>query len=141
MMHISSMQTGSPPKTPPAAFGARLRELREEANLSQREVADVLGISQPSYAKWERREVAITASQLRTLADTLRCEVTDFFTDDEPKRKPGPTGRAKRTFEEVSQLPRHHQRHILDVLETMMRVYQQPEAAEAEPEEAAASTS
>ena len=137
-MHIQSMQTGRPPKTPAAAFGARLRELREEANLSQREVGEVLGISQPSYAKWERREVAITASQLRTLADTLGCDVADFFSEDEPKRKPGPTGRARRTLEVVSKLPRHHQRHLLDVIETMMRVYQQPDDSKAGKETAEA---
>ena len=118
------MQTGRPPKTPPAAFGARLRELREDANLSQREIADALGISQPSYAKWERREVAVTATQLRTLAEIMGCEVADFFSEDEPRRKRGPTGRAKRTFEIVSQLPRHRQREILELVERLADIHQ-----------------
>ena len=124
MMHNSDMQTGRPPKTPPAAFGARLRELREDANLSQREIADALGISQPSYAKWERREVAVTATQLRTLAEIMGCEVADFFSEDEPRRKRGPTGRAKRTFEIVSQLPRHRQREILELVERLADIHQ-----------------
>jgi len=124
MMHIPGMQTGRPPLSPPAQFGARLRELREEANLSQREVAEVLGISQPSYAKWERREVAVTASQLQLLAETFGCEAADFFTDDEPSRKPGPLGRAKKVFEEVSRLPRHRQREILDITERLAAIHQ-----------------
>jgi len=118
------MQTGRPPLTPPAQFGARLRELREEANLSQKEVAGVLGISQPSYAKWERREVAVTASQLSVLAETLGCEVGDFFSNGEANRQRGPLGRAKKVFEEISQLPRHRQRDILDIVERLVAIHQ-----------------
>ena len=117
------MQTGRPPLSPASKFGARLRELREDANLSQREVAQVLGSSQPSYAKWERRDVAVTASQLELLAESLGCNVADFFTDDSPNRKRGPVGRAKKVFEQVSQLPRHRQREILDITERLTAIH------------------
>ena len=121
------MQTGRPPLSPASEFGTRLRELREEAKISQKEVAIVLGISQPSYAKWERREVAVSPSQLRLLAETFGCEVGNFFTDDEVKKPRGPVGRAKKMFEEVSQLPRYRQRDILEIVERLLAIHQRAE--------------
>ncbi|MCL2797115.1 MAG: helix-turn-helix domain-containing protein [Firmicutes bacterium] len=35
-------------------FGERLKELREQQRLSQRAMASVLGIAQPSYIRYER---------------------------------------------------------------------------------------
>lgn len=35
------------------AIGERLKELREKKNMSQREVAQALGISQPAYSYFE----------------------------------------------------------------------------------------
>ena len=34
-------------------FKKRLKQLRKEANLTQKEIASKLGISQPTYAQWE----------------------------------------------------------------------------------------
>ena len=34
-------------------FAERLKELRLEANLSQRDLAKALGVSQPAVARWE----------------------------------------------------------------------------------------
>ena len=36
-------------------FAKRIKELRLEKNLSQREVAKILGLSQPSYIRYELR--------------------------------------------------------------------------------------
>jgi transcriptional regulator with XRE-family HTH domain len=112
---------GRPPKSNRSAFGERLQFLREQANLTQREVAAQLGISQPSYVKWERRDIGITRDRLKQLASALGVEVEDFFsTDDRPKRN-GPVGRARKTFEVISRLPRSRQKQILDVVDVLMR--------------------
>ena len=103
--------------------------MREEANLSQKEVALVLGISQPSYAKWERKDVAITGSQLELLAETLGCDPGDFFSNDEPSRRRGPIGRSQKVFEEISRLPRFRQRDILDITERLIAIHSREELA------------
>ncbi|MBY5034514.1 helix-turn-helix transcriptional regulator [Streptococcus gallolyticus] len=36
-----------------ATFTERLKELRQKNNLTQKELADILGVSQGSYANWE----------------------------------------------------------------------------------------
>ena len=116
------MPAGRPAKQERSAFGTRLTQLRETAKLSQREISEALGIAQPSYAAWERRSVAITPEQLQRLAEILGCEVEDFFLDDgNDRKKPGPVGRARKTFETVSQLPRPKQKKILDVVDMLIK--------------------
>lgn len=119
--YYSSMsKIGRPPKSKRSAFGERLQSLREQAKLTQREVAHQLGISQPSYVKWERRDIGITRDRLHQLAEILGVEVEDFFSiDDRPKRN-GPVGRARTLFERVSHLPRSHQQRILGTVEDML---------------------
>lgn len=115
------MKTGRPPKSERSDFGARIQKFREAAGLSQREVAEGLGISQPSYAAWERRNVGLTQDQLERLANIFKIEVVDFFTLEEQRgRKGGPVGRAKTTFETVSKLPRPQQQKILDVVDALL---------------------
>lgn len=115
------MKTGRPPKSQRSEFGAKIQKYREAAGLSQREVAESLGISQPSYAAWERRNVGLTSGQLEELASIFKIEVVDFFTTEEQRqRRGGPVGRARTTFEAVSKLPRPKQKKILDVVEALL---------------------
>lgn len=119
--HDPMSKTGRPPKTKRSAFGERLQFLREQANLTQREMAEQLGISQPSYVKWERRDIGLTRDRLQQLAAILGVEIENFFsTTDSPKRN-GPVGRARKTFETISSLPRSRQKQILDVVDILVR--------------------
>lgn len=80
-----------------------------------------MDISQPSYAAWERRDVALAPEQLKRLAHILGVEATDFFSsEDETPRRNGPVGRARKTFEAISSLPRSRQKQILDVIDVLM---------------------
>jgi transcriptional regulator with XRE-family HTH domain len=113
--------TGRPAKTERSTLGQRIAAMREAANLSQREVAAGLGIAQPSYAAWERRNVALTHEQLKKLAHILGVQVTDLFSEsDQPATRNGPVGRARKTFEAVSALPRSRQKQLLDVVDILM---------------------
>jgi len=112
---------GRPSKTKRSAFGERLQFLREQANLTQREVAAALGISQPSYAAWESRDVGLTLDQLLKLANVLGVDVEEFLSTGEKPKRNGPVGRARKTFETISSLPRSRQKQILDVVEILLR--------------------
>jgi transcriptional regulator with XRE-family HTH domain len=114
-------KVGRPSKSKRSAFGERLQFLREEANLTQRDVAAQLGISQPSYAAWENRDVGLTLDQLRKLADVLGVDIEEFLLNDEKPKRNGPVGRARKTFEVISRLPRSRQKQILDVVDVLMR--------------------
>ena len=115
------MKAGRPAKSERADFGVRLHALREAAGLTQQQVAEQLGITQASYALWERRNVALRADQLARLAEILSVS-TDALIVGAPqgKSRGGPTGKARRLFEQVSKLPRAQQQHVLTVVESFV---------------------
>lgn len=57
----------------------RLKEFREKMNLSQREIADMLGIAQPYYWKWETGKSFPNAKQILQLCSVLNCTPNDLF--------------------------------------------------------------
>ena len=56
-------------------FNERLKELRIEKQLSQKELADLLSTGQSSISAWERGEREPLAHQLIDLARVLECSV------------------------------------------------------------------
>lgn len=105
-------------------FGQRLHDARLQAGLSQKQVAEELGITQPSYADWERRSVAIKPEYLPQLAELLEVS-TDYLIGVSPTngRRGGPTGKLRRLFEEVGGLSRHQQQRIASVIEDMVTAH------------------
>lgn len=121
MPYNDHMNTGRPSLHERTAFGERLHAAREARGLSQAQVAERLGMSQNAYACWERRPVALRPDQIQQLADTLGVSVEELFANDARNdRKVGPTGKARRLFEEVSRLPRKRQQRILAVVQDML---------------------
>ena len=67
------------------AYIKRIRDLREDHDLTQREVAAVLGTSQTMYARYERGANELPLRHLMTLATYYNVS-TDYLlgvTDDE----------------------------------------------------------
>ena len=115
------MNTGRPSTQPRTPFGERLHAAREARGLSQAQVAKQLGMSQNAYACWERKSVALRPDQVEQLAQILGVSVEALFNGTaEADRKGGPTGKARRVFEEVSRLPRKRQQRIVSVVEDML---------------------
>lgn len=56
-------------------FCQRLKELRREKQLSQKEVGDLTGVGQSSISAWERGEREPLAHQLIVLAAFFNCSV------------------------------------------------------------------
>lgn len=112
------MQAGRPSKHPRTAFGERLHAARSAAGLSQAQVAEQLGITQTSYADWERHPVALRPDQIEQLTRILKVSVEQLYGGDAAAkaRRGGPMGKARTLFEEVSRLPRSQQQHVLRVV-------------------------
>jgi transcriptional regulator with XRE-family HTH domain len=114
-------QMGRPTDRKRTAFGERLAVARETAGLSQRELADKLGVRQSVLSWWERQPVALRPEQLTTLAEILGTTTDQLLgRNTEKKRGTGPTGKAKKIFDAVSRLPRHHQEKIVAVVESFV---------------------
>jgi len=119
--YTAGMNTGRPAKRERTAFGARLHALREAAGLSQQDVAARLGITQPAYALWERRNISVRVDQLCEVAKIFRVPVEElFYEPGAARQRSGPVGKARKVFEQVSQLPRNRQQRIVSVVEDML---------------------
>jgi transcriptional regulator with XRE-family HTH domain len=116
--YTSDVQTGRPTTRERTPFGQRLHTLREQAGLSQQQLAERLGLTQRAYAHWERNPVALRPEQLLSLAEALNVSVDDLVgTNGSKKRGTGPTGKMKQLFEAASRLPRSQQQKITALLE------------------------
>ena len=115
------MNTGRPASQPRSPFGERLHAAREARGLSQAQMAEKLGMSQNAYACWERKPVALRPDQIEQLTTILNMPIEVLFNGNGGMdRKGGPTGKARRVFEEVSRLPRKRQQRIVGVVEDML---------------------
>ena len=56
-----------------------LRELREEAGLSQQRIADILGVNRMTYSYWENGQVTIPSDKAYTLAHYYDCSIDYLF--------------------------------------------------------------
>jgi transcriptional regulator with XRE-family HTH domain len=116
--YTPDVQTGRPTTRERTPFGQRLHTLREQAGLSQQQLAERLGLTQRAYAHWERNPVALRPDQLLNLAQTLNVSVDELVgTNGTKKRGTGPTGKMKQLFEAASRLPRSQQQKIASLLE------------------------
>jgi transcriptional regulator with XRE-family HTH domain len=124
-VYTRDMTMGRPTDRKRTPFGQRLVETREAAGMSQRDLADKLGITQRALSWWEREPVALKPEQLSALAEALNV-TADYLLgrDVKPKRGTGPTGKAQKVFEDVSKLPRHQQKKIIDVVESFVAQHQ-----------------
>lgn len=66
-------------------FSERLKDLRKQAGLTQVDVAEKLGISQPAYASWERGAKKPTQENLVKIAQILNVSVDYLVGNSEEK--------------------------------------------------------
>lgn len=64
----------------------RIRELREDLGLSQRDLSKLVGVGQPVLSQWEKGDKFPKAERLPVLATALCCEISDLFVPDERAR-------------------------------------------------------
>ncbi len=57
-----------------------LRNIREDHDIKQRELAEILHVSQNTYSQYETGTIALTADVLIELADYYNCSV-DYLLD------------------------------------------------------------
>ncbi len=86
------------------SLGERLRQLRSERNISQRDLAHLAGLSPNSISLIERDETSPSVATLQSLATALSIRMSYFFEEETPSSvlhiKPG--GRPKIESEGVS---------------------------------------
>jgi transcriptional regulator with XRE-family HTH domain len=101
--------------------GKHLRGLREASGLSQRELAQRLGVHHSNIGFWESGATPPRSDVLPGMADALGVRVEELL-GHEVKRKiiAAPSGRARLAFDAISKLPKRQQQKIVEVVEAMV---------------------
>ena len=63
----------------PETFGSLLKEARRRRQLSQREVAEQLGVAESTYANWEQGRRDPSIADLLKLMEALNLDLRDLF--------------------------------------------------------------
>ncbi len=84
-------------------FGARLRELREAAGLTQQELASKAGVQWETISRWERGAREPSWSNVLALAGVLGVDCTAFNmpAGENTPPEPQPRGRPRKTDAEA----------------------------------------
>jgi transcriptional regulator with XRE-family HTH domain len=62
--------------------GFNIRKAREKKGFSQEYMAEILNISQASYARLENEDTKITVERLHKIAEILEANIIEFFDTD-----------------------------------------------------------
>lgn len=60
-------------------MGAKIRQFREQLGMTQKELAEALGLQQATISFWENGKIAPSNQNLIRLADILGCKPGDLF--------------------------------------------------------------
>lgn len=63
-------------------IGFNIRKIRESKGFSQHYMANILDISQASYARIENEDTKVTVDRLYKIAEVLDTNIIDFFNAD-----------------------------------------------------------
>jgi transcriptional regulator with XRE-family HTH domain len=76
----------------PEWFGARLRELREAAGLTQQQLADKVGCTWQTVSRWERGQAEPGWTQILAISESLNISCEEFRKEP-AEREPSKAGR------------------------------------------------
>lgn len=120
--YASGMSRRTTRKRP--AQGAHLAQLRQDAGITQAELAKVLGEPQQNVAFWEFSDRPPRSDVLPRLAQALGVSVDTLLSPSAaPQHRTGPKGKVLRAFEAVSALPRNQQAKVLVVVDALVQQY------------------
>lgn len=118
--YIALMHAGGrPAKKPRTDLGNRIAQAREQAGLSQGQLAEKMDVSQQVIAAWERKAKTIRTNTLIKLAGILGVSADELLGMKTPRQK-APAGRTRQVFDSVSSLPRRQQQKIVEVVQALV---------------------
>lgn len=99
-------------------LGERIAYLRKDRGLSQRKLAELLGLSQQIVASYETGDRHIPVWRLISLAEVLGIDVEKLLNGaQQSKGKPGPAPKVQGLVERVNRLPKTRQRFVMEMIE------------------------
>jgi transcriptional regulator with XRE-family HTH domain len=112
------------PSLPTATVGQRIRQHRQERNLTQTELARQIGIQQSDLSRMEKGEYRVSLDVLFRLLQIFEMSLGEFFGD---LAQQGLTLREANLLESFRALPREDQHEVLDFVEFKRSRHREPE--------------
>jgi transcriptional regulator with XRE-family HTH domain len=106
------------------AMGGRIAAARKDADLTQVDLADRLGIAQQQLASYEVGRRRVPVSLLPTLARALSVSIEELIGEETPQAGPGkrgPVSRVQQQLERIQALPRARQKFLSELIETALQ--------------------
>ena len=105
------------------ALGQRIAKLRKEQNITQVQLAEILGVAQQTLAHYEVGRLRMAITTLAAIAKALAVPVELLLEDGSSTRhsKRGPMSKLQQQLEQISTLPRTKQQFVIQMLDTVLQ--------------------
>lgn len=103
------------------ALGGRIARIRKEQDITQAQLAELIGVSQQTMNSYETGRRRIPVSQLPEVAKRLGVATEALLTDDsKAASKRGPTPKLQQQMDRINQLPRTKQQFVMQVIDSVL---------------------
>ena len=127
-MRSVTIRTSPPPMSPDErtffqALGARVAQARKDADLTQVQLAEAIGVPQPQLASYEVGRRRVPVSMLPKIARVLAVPIETLIGEEGAPPTPvrrGPASRVQQQLERIQRLPKAKQRVVSEVLDAML---------------------
>jgi transcriptional regulator with XRE-family HTH domain len=123
MRELCSMVAKIPPsKGSKESLGQRLARLRKARGMTQVELAQQVGLSQPNISEYERDTFRPNSDTLLSLAQVLKVSADELLGHRvSAKEVPRVSRKLMRRMEEIEKLPATDQRALLKTIDTFLK--------------------
>ena len=121
IVYSEGVMAGRPPTKEATDFGKRVAAARQQYGLTQRELANHIGISLRMMEYYERRAENVKSDVVKVLASTLNVTTDELLGVHSPKGKPGPRSKLHKQIEQIERLPKGKQHAISEILDMAVK--------------------
>lgn len=98
--------------------------LRKNNNLSQSDIATILGVTRQAYSRYERGDREPDQSTLKKLADYFGVSIDYILERESPKNETQTTAQEEQFLKAFRQLSKGKQERIIELIEDMLKAEQ-----------------
>ena len=104
-------------------LGAHIAQLRKDQNITQVQLAELLGISQQTMNAYEMGHRRVPVSALPVLAQALAVSVEDLIGAQAAAaaKKRGPAPKLQQQMDRIAKLPKAKQKFVIEMLDAMLQ--------------------
>ena len=105
------------------SLGAHIAQLRKDQNITQVQLAEILGISQQTMNAYEMGHRRVPVSALPVLAQALAVSVEELIGSQPAAtaKKRGPAPKLQQQMDRIAKLPKAKQKFVIEMLDAMLQ--------------------